>query len=175
MDLASYTVTSCTIASHTFETKLVIQLALYTPYKGKSKKTTESKAKKTKEATFTLSSDNHLEFLQCLLIKHGQNTMYKVIEQKRFSFKYLHSVSKVYVIVGWPGFNIITHVPFLLSEWDAIDVENADDYHEMVTNPANLDPDKIKIMVDMKVIQCCCGWVVSLLKHYSILNIIWPL
>ena len=62
---------SCTIASHTFETKLVIQFTLYTPYKGKSKKTTESKAKKTKKATFTLSSNNHLEFLQCLLIKHS--------------------------------------------------------------------------------------------------------
>ena len=98
--------------------------------------------------------------------------MYKVTEQKRFSFKYLYLVSKVYVIVGWPGFNVITHVPFLLSRQDAIDVENADNYHEMVTNLANLNPDKIKIMVDMKVIQHCCGQVVSLLKHYSILNII---
>ena len=41
--------TSCTIASHTFETKLVIQLTLYTPHKGKRKKTTESKAKKIRK------------------------------------------------------------------------------------------------------------------------------
>jgi len=73
------------LASHSFKTKLFIQLTVYTPNKatagsGKSKKKTESKAKKTKEATFTLSSDNHLEFLQCLLNKHGQNTTYTVTE-----------------------------------------------------------------------------------------------
>ena len=83
--------------------------------------------------------------------------MYKVTEQKRFSFKYLYPVLKAYVTVGWLGFNVITHVPFLLSKRDTIDVENANDYREMVANLANLDPDKIKIMVDMKVIQCCCG------------------
>jgi hypothetical protein len=85
-------------ASHSFATKLVIQLTVYTPKaiagSGKSKKKTELKAKKTKEATFTLSSDNHLEFLQCLLTKHGQNSSYKVTEQKRFSFKYLYPASK---------------------------------------------------------------------------------
>lgn len=82
---------------HSFTTKLVIQLTVYTPKaiadSGKSKKT-ELKVKKTKEATFTLSSDNHLEFLQCLLTKHGQNSSYKVTEQKRFSFKYIYPVSK---------------------------------------------------------------------------------
>ena len=83
--------------------------------------------------------------------------MYKVTEQKRFSFKCLYPVLKAYVTVGWLGFNVITHVPFLLSKRDTIDVENANDYREMVANLANLDPDKIKIMVDMKVIQCCCG------------------
>ena len=93
-------------ASHSFETKLVIQLTVYTPNKatagsGKSKKKTpESKAKKTKEATFTLSLDNHLEFLQCLLTKHRQNTTYKATEQKRFNFKYLYPASKVYVTIG---------------------------------------------------------------------------
>ena len=91
-------------AFHSFETKLVIQLTVYTPNKasagsGKNKKKSESKAKKTKEATFTLSSDNHLEFLQCLLTKHGQNTIYKVTERKRFSFKYLYPVSKAYVTI----------------------------------------------------------------------------
>jgi len=91
------------LASHCFETRLVIQLTIYTPKStagsGKSKKKTESKAKKTKEAAFTLSSDNHLEFLQCLLTKHGQNSTYKVTERKRFSFKYLYPVSKAYVTI----------------------------------------------------------------------------
>jgi hypothetical protein len=51
-------------SSHSFETKLVIQLTFYTAKatagNGRSKKKTESKAKKIKQATFTLSSDNHL-------------------------------------------------------------------------------------------------------------------
>jgi hypothetical protein len=92
------------VPSHSFETKLVIQLTVYTSKavgSGKSKKKTESKAKNTKEATFTLSSDNHLEFLRCLVIKHGQNTTYKVTEQKRFSFRYLYLVSKAYATIGW--------------------------------------------------------------------------
>jgi hypothetical protein len=91
------------VASYSFETKLVIQLTIYTSKgsnKGKGKKKTELKAKKTKETTFTLSSDNHLDFLRCLLTKHGQNTSYKVTEQKRFSFKYLYPVSKAYVTIG---------------------------------------------------------------------------
>src|SRR3984885_8464033 len=50
------------ITSYSFETKLSIQLTLYTNKtvagSKKSKKKTESKAKKTKEATFTLSSNN---------------------------------------------------------------------------------------------------------------------
>src|ERR1700676_314016 len=92
------------LASRSFETKLVIQLTVYTPKKatagsGKSKKKTESKAKKTKEATFTLSLDNHLKFFQCLLTKHGQHTIYKVTEWKRFSFKYLYPPSKVYITI----------------------------------------------------------------------------
>jgi hypothetical protein len=64
--------------SHNFETRLVIQLTVYTLNKatagsGKNKKKTELKSKKTKETAFTLSSGNHLDFLQCLLIKHGQD------------------------------------------------------------------------------------------------------
>src|ERR1700733_2398813 len=150
------------IISHSFETKLSIQLTLYTNKtvagSKKSKKKTESKAKKTKEATFTLSSNNHLEFLQCLLIKHGQNTYYKVTEHKRFGFKYLFPVSKAYVC----HFSCFDHyLPFLSSERDAIDVENATDYREMVANLANFEPDKIKILMDMKVIRSSCGRAVS--------------
>jgi hypothetical protein len=153
------------IASYSFETKLVIQLTVYTPNKGKSKKKTKSKAKKTKEATFTLSSNNHLEFLECLLTKHRWNTTYKVTEQKRFSFKYLYSVSKAYVTIGW--FWLRSHcLSFLFSERDAIDVENVNDYCEMVANLGNAEPDKIKILVDMKVIRRSCGRVVSLLKRH---------
>jgi hypothetical protein len=93
-------------ASHNFQTRLVIQLTVYTPNKatagsGKNKKKTESKSKKTKETAFTLSLSNHLDFLQCLLIKHGQDTIYKVTERKRFSFKYLYPVSKAYVTIGF--------------------------------------------------------------------------
>ena len=60
------------------------------------------------------------------------------------------------------------HLPFLFSERDAIDVENTNDYCEMVTNLAKSEPDKIKILVDMKVIRSSCGRVVSLLrvKHH---------
>ncbi|KAF8503814.1 hypothetical protein F5888DRAFT_1800103 [Russula emetica] len=122
------------VAFYSFETKLVIQLTIYTSKgsnKGKGKKKTKSKAKKTKETTFTHSSDNHLDFLRCLLTKHGQNTSYKVTEQKRFSF----------------------------NERDAIDVENANDYCEMVANLTNSEPDKIKILMDMKVIRSSCGQV----------------
>jgi hypothetical protein len=58
-------------ASHSFETKLIIQLTVYTAKatagSERSKKKTESKAKKTKKATFMLSLGNHLEFLQCLI------------------------------------------------------------------------------------------------------------
>jgi len=87
------------LASHSFETRLIIQLTVYTSNRatsgsGKKKKKTESKAKKTKEVIFTLSTDNYLEFLRCLLIKHGLNTTYKVTEQKRFSFRYLYPASK---------------------------------------------------------------------------------
>jgi len=68
------------LASHSFETRVIIQLTVYTSNRvtsgsGKNKKKTKSKGKKTKEVTFTLSTDNYLEFLQCLLTKHGQNTL----------------------------------------------------------------------------------------------------
>jgi hypothetical protein len=59
----------------------------------------------------------------------------------------------------------LSHLPFLSSERDAIDVENANDYCEMVANLANSEPDKIKILVDMKMIQRSCGRVVSLFKQ----------
>jgi len=49
------------------------------------------------------------------------------------------------------------YLPFLSSERDAIDVENANDYRKMVTNLAKSQPDKIKILVDMKVIRSSCG------------------
>jgi hypothetical protein len=52
------------------------------------------------------------------------------------------------------------HLPFLFSERDAIDVENAKDYGEMVANLASLEPDKIKILVDMKTIRSSCGRMV---------------
>jgi hypothetical protein len=58
------------------------------------------------------------------------------------------------------------HLPFLFSERDAIDVENANDYCEMVANLAKYEPDKIKILVDMKAIRSSCKRVVSLLKHH---------
>jgi hypothetical protein len=109
-----------------------------------------------------LSLNNYLEFLQCLLIKHGQNTSYRVTEQKRFSFKYLYPVSKAYVTFSWFDYRL----PILSSECDAIDVENANDYCEMVANLASSEPDKVKILVDIKVIQGSCGRVVSLL-HYN--------
>jgi hypothetical protein len=53
------------------------------------------------------------------------------------------------------------HSPFSSSERDAIDVENVNDYRKMVANLAESEPDKIKILVDMKVIQSSCGKVVS--------------
>ena len=53
------------------------------------------------------------------------------------------------------------HSPFSSSERDAIDVENVNDYREMVANLAESEPDKIKILVDMKVIRSSCGRVVS--------------
>jgi hypothetical protein len=56
-------------------------------------------------------------------------------------------------------------LPFLSSERDAIDVENANDYYEMVINLANSEPDKIKILMNMKAIRSSCKWAVSLLKH----------
>jgi hypothetical protein len=60
----------------------------------------------------------------------------------------------------------VHRLSFLSSERDAIDVENASDYHEMVSNLANFEPDKIKILVDMKAIRSSCGRVVSLLTYY---------
>jgi hypothetical protein len=41
---------------------------------------------------------------------------------------------------------------FLSSERDAIDIENGNDYREMVGNLAKSEPDKVKILVDMKAI-----------------------
>ncbi len=106
------------LASHSFETKLIIQLSVYTckamAGSGKNKKKTESKAKKTKKVAFTLSSDNHLEFLQCLLTKHRQNTFYKVTEWKTFGFKYLYSALKVYVTMG---FFWIVSILTILTQW----------------------------------------------------------
>jgi hypothetical protein len=55
---------------------------------------------------------------------------------------------------------------FLSSERDAIDVENGNDYRKMVGNLAKSEPDKVKILVDMKAIRGSCGRVVSLLTCY---------
>ena len=54
----------------------------------------------------------------------------------------------------------------MFSKRDAIDVENANDYCEMVANLAKYEPDKIKILVDIKAIWSSCKQVVSLLKHH---------
>jgi hypothetical protein len=61
-----------------------------------------------------------------------------------------------YVSLGLKPSHGNYHLPFLFSERDAIDVENANDYHEMVANLANSEPDKIKILVDMKAIRSSC-------------------
>jgi hypothetical protein len=58
------------------------------------------------------------------------------------------------------------HLPFLFSERDAIDVENATDYCEMVANLAKSEPDKIKILMDMKAIRSSCGRAVSFLYYH---------
>jgi hypothetical protein len=46
---------------------------------------------------------------------------------------------------------------FLSRERDTVDVENATDYREMVANLAKSEPDKIKILMDIKTIQSSCG------------------
>jgi hypothetical protein len=113
-------------ASHSFETKLVIQLTVYTP-----KATTGRKARRLnpkprkprKQPSPSLRTTPshrpiayceglpfllltkieiiHLKFLQCLPTKHGQNTTYKVSERKRFGFKYLYPASKVCITIGY--------------------------------------------------------------------------
>jgi hypothetical protein len=57
------------------------------------------------------------------------------------------------------------YLPFSSSERDAVDVENATDYCEMVANLAKSGPDKIKILMDIKTIRSSCGRVVSSLKY----------
>jgi hypothetical protein len=123
----------------------------------------ESKTEKTKKATFTLSSDNHLEFLQCLLTKHEQNS-YKVTEQDS-------SISIRHQKHMWPFSILIITYLFSFSEQDPIDIENATDYCGMVANLANFLLNKVNILMDIKVIRGSCGQAVRWFE--TIIYAVW--
>ena len=65
----------------------------------------------------------------------------------------------------WLFLKLLLSLTILFSERDAVDVENANDYCEMVANLAGSEPDRIKVLVDMKTIRSSCRRVVSLLGH----------
>ena len=67
---------------------------------------------------------------------------------------------------NWLFLKLLLSLTILFSERDAVDVENANDYCEMVANLAGSEPDKFKVLVDMETIRSSCRRVVSLLRHH---------
>ena len=137
-----------------FETTIVSSLAVYT--KSSEKKAKEVKTVKVKEFDFTISEDNYLNFLRELLQSQSQDK-YQVAAKKRYRFKYLYPLSKVYVIVmircTGADSNYRLH--------NAVDVDNKKDYKQMVTNVLEQQLKKIKILVGMKDVQQSCPILAS--------------
>ncbi|KIK28176.1 hypothetical protein PISMIDRAFT_7690 [Pisolithus microcarpus 441] len=87
-----------------------------------------------KELLFVADNSNYLEFLQAILLKHGLES-YEVTDKKHFPLKYVPPKAK-----GQRAS-------------DAIDVDNATDYREMVKKISEEKPAVVKIFVDMRHIE----------------------
>ncbi|KAI6030228.1 hypothetical protein EDC04DRAFT_2605399 [Pisolithus marmoratus] len=94
----------------------------------------EEKSTKMKELLFITVNSNYLDFLQAILLKHGLEN-YEVTEKRHFPLKYVP--------------------PKVKGQWvtDAINVNNAIDYREMVKKISEDKPSVVKIFVDMQHIE----------------------
>ena len=63
---------------------------------------------------------------------------------------------------NWLFLKLLPSLTILFCEQDTVDIENANDYYEMVANLAGSEPDRIKVLVDMKTIRSSCRQVVDL-------------
>ncbi|KAI6030148.1 hypothetical protein EDC04DRAFT_2605435 [Pisolithus marmoratus] len=115
-----------------------IFLTIYSKIKNMSAKgrmtLKEEKSTKMKELLFIAVNSNYLNFLQAILLKHSLEN-YEVTEKRHFPLKYVSPKVK--------GQQVI----------DAIDVDNAIDYREMVKKISEDKPSVVKIFVDMQHIE----------------------
>jgi hypothetical protein len=65
--------------------------------KGKASTSKEEKSVKVKELHFSTNNANYLDFLRSILDKHRQE-QYKVLEKRRFPFKYVPPKAKRSVV-----------------------------------------------------------------------------
>ncbi|KIM50301.1 hypothetical protein SCLCIDRAFT_18538 [Scleroderma citrinum Foug A] len=114
---------------HAFSISLTVYSKIKKMSKGKIT-SKEDKSTKTKELIFAINSSNYLDFLQNVLLKHGQKS-YEVTEKKHYPFRYIPLKAKR------------QHAS------DAIDVDNIADYKETVKKVVDKKPTVVKIFVDM--------------------------
>ena len=72
---------------HAFSISLTVYSKIKKMSKGKIT-SKEDKSTKTKELIFAINSSNYLDFLQNVLLKHGQKS-YEVTEKKHYPFRYI--------------------------------------------------------------------------------------
>ncbi|KAI5998888.1 hypothetical protein EDC04DRAFT_2909211 [Pisolithus marmoratus] len=114
-----------------------VSLAVYSKVKktAQGKMTSkEEKSTKTKELLFTPDDSNYLEFLHSILHKHSLMN-YQVTEKKHFSLKYI----LLKVKGQWIG--------------DAINVDNQNDYREMVKKVFDEAIPVVKVFVNMQQVE----------------------
>ena len=90
----------------------------------------------------------------CMLLFFSQQFPHShlITFQKRFSFNYLLSFIKS-MCHNWLFLKLLPSLTILFCEQDTVDVENANNYYEMVANLAGSEPDRIKVLVDMKSVS----------------------
>ncbi|KAF9231874.1 hypothetical protein BU15DRAFT_67972 [Melanogaster broomeanus] len=87
---------------------------------------------RTRKLSFTISQTNYIDFLHAALTKHNQG-QFKITEAKRYAFKYVIDIKR--------------------KVSDAMDVDNAGDYKEMVKKINDERPTIVKIFIDMKDVE----------------------
>lgn len=139
--------------STTFSISLTTQKT--TPPKAGSKAAAKvTKDTKTKETKFSVNKDNYLDFLKLLLSKHSEKR-YKISERNIFSFKYICPPARKYVHVTFWYYTKLT-VAYIFSKSDSIDVDDQDEYKDMVSKILKKKPKKVTIMVEMADVKKSC-------------------
>ncbi|KAL4064220.1 hypothetical protein V8B97DRAFT_1876068 [Scleroderma yunnanense] len=108
----------------------------------------QEKSTKMKELLFTLDNTNHLEFLHGIL-KHGLQN-YEVTYRRHFPLKYIPPKLKGYLFISLSCLcECQTNSPCKQWTSDMIDVDNLNNYRDMVKKISDDNPPVVKILVDM--------------------------